>query len=62
MNPGRCERGGRKIFSGQITGNQDNRMRVWPWRAGKEDGDRAMLTLVHGEGLRDLGNSPGPWC
>lgn len=20
-------------------GNQDNRMRVWPWKAGKEDGD-----------------------
>lgn len=44
-------------------------MRVWPWRVGQEDGDRAMLPLGRGAGLgevavwlRDLSNSTGPWC
>lgn len=29
-------------------GDQDGRMRVWPWRAGQDDGDRTVLPLVHG--------------
>lgn len=70
MSPGTSEGGGRMTFQGQVTGDQDGKMRVWPCRAGQDDGDGAMLPLVHGglvkcemeAWLRDHSNSAGPQC
>lgn len=37
VNPRKGEKEVEKRFQGQITGDQDIRMRVWPWRAGQQD-------------------------